>query len=158
MRALIEGTEFSEPKPAKAWKEGWDQVKEKTKIKYQEVSEKTNELCHRADQRLLKSRTLGNLWRKIRKHEENVPECNCDVCIRRNAEKEAEALTKKRSKMGDNVDELIGLSDEEDQEVVVRNDEIPVEAEDEEDCFKVGDIELEKAVSAQMDATEVKAN
>ena len=82
-QALVDGQTFSEPKPQKQWSQFLTDAKTKIKDKARSASFKSACLAHRADQRLLKSNTLGRMWKKIRKVDEAQVNCNCTVCIQR---------------------------------------------------------------------------
>ena len=111
--ALVDGVEFSEPKPEKKFRQFFIDAKEKVKDKARRASFKSACLAHRADQRLLKSNTLGRMWKKIRKHDDEQVNCNCTVCVERQAQKDAFEMAKKQGKT-DLVDpEMIDFGSEE---------------------------------------------
>ena len=82
---------FDEPKPPKTWGEAWDRTKEKTKEKWHSTSDKTSTLAHKVDQRLLNSKTVGSVWKKLRKADENHVNCECEICQESKERKENES-------------------------------------------------------------------
>lgn len=91
-KSLCDGTYFDEAKPPRNWGEAWDRTLDKTKEKLQHTSEKTSSLAHRVDQRLLNSKTLGSMWKKLRKADESHVNCDCKICRERQTRKESTEL------------------------------------------------------------------
>jgi hypothetical protein len=65
-QSLCDRTFFDEPKPAKTFGEAWQRTKDKSIEAVHKVGDKTSSLAHRIDQKLLKSKTVGGIWKKIK--------------------------------------------------------------------------------------------
>ena len=69
-----------EPAPPKTWGEAWDRTKDKAEAKWTRTSTRTSSLAHRVDQKLMKNKITGNLWKKVRKPDEAHLNCECGDC------------------------------------------------------------------------------
>ena len=68
---------FSEAKPAKTWDEFYEHKKEKTKEKLMKIEDKSHNLAHRLDRKMMKSKTFGSLWKKVTGAKEDLDLENC---------------------------------------------------------------------------------
>lgn len=81
---------FDEAKPAKTWDEYYETKKEKTKEKLMKIEDKSHNLAHRIDRKILKSKTFGGLWKKVTgaKEDLDLENCQCQDCIDKKLEEE----------------------------------------------------------------------
>ena len=75
--ALMISAPFSEAKPAKTWDEFYELKKEKTKEKLMKIEDKSHNLAHRLDRKMMKSKTFGSLWKKVTGAKEDLDSENC---------------------------------------------------------------------------------
>ncbi len=111
-QALVDEKEFTEPKPESKFRQFLVDAKLKMKDKARRASIKSACLAHRADQRLLKSNTLGRMWKKIRKHDDDQVNCSCTVCVENQARKDAYLKAKEEGKKDLKEPEMIDFGDE----------------------------------------------